>query len=959
MLRMKPIGKGERGARRAELYYQKTDSGYYQAEGGLFSEWIGTGAEKLGLSGNEPDYEHLKRLLRGLDPWTGEQLTARLRDDRIPAWDITVSIPKGPTIAIERGDTRVLEAFRESYREAFGMLQRYATTRVRMDGKQEDRVTGNLVGYYIEHPETRPVDDQSLPEDHPWRVMPLMDRHGHIVVLNATWDDIEQRWKAVKFRSIMDLRKYFDRCFDSIFAAKLTGLGYEIETKWKEDGKGKPRYYSWDIKGFPVTVIDRLSQRSKEVDQLEQDIIAERKKLDPYAGDHLSPVERDQLGATSRRTKRDDLTLEECRDYWKTLISEEDGRTIAETIERAKRGDNPKPEIRSAKAADFSMRHHFEKESAVPIEHLVTTALEHAMGSARPDDLERELKRQGVILVEKDGERLATTEKLIREEEALAAFAADGRGTVAGIGIADSLTRKLATGETLNDGQWNAARGLLESENRVNLLLGPAGAGKSKLLKKVDEGATLAGKSVTYLGTTNTSVKVLIKDGFNDTQTLARFLVDEKMQKAAAGGRVVVDEVSMLGHVDATRLFAIARKHDLKLIFVGDPMQHGSIPRGAFIRLLTDYGHVKPFRLTKILRQQDPDYRAAAQLLSEGKPVAGFDALDRMGSVKEIEDGQDRYTHMAADYVQALHDGRSWENVLLVAPTHREAGYITANIRSQLRECGKLATDDREFTRLVQVDTSEAERGEITTYKKGDVLVFHDNAKGGITKGDRMKISDPAEAPLAEASKFALYREATIRLAAGDVLRFEGTMHTLGSTRHTIKNGDAHAVAGFTDAGNIRLDNGWVISGRQAGRFRYGFVETSMGSQGRTVKELILGMSPAAGRLAINMQQLYVSATRPWHRLRIYTENKDELRDEIQKNNQKRLALDLKAVIPAAARHEQRRLEGIARRQRSSVLHRIRDAWKRLRAPSRPVPPLAHTHAGRVMQQERSYGHER
>ncbi|APW58620.1 MobF family relaxase [Paludisphaera borealis] len=958
MLRMKPVGKGERGARRAELYYEKSDAGYYRAEGELHSEWIGKSGDMLGLTGQKPDYEHFKRLIRGLDPHTGEQLTARLRDDRIAAWDLTASMPKGPTLAIERGDTRVLDAFRESYREAFSMVERYATTRVRIDGRQDDRVTGNLLAYAIEHDETRPVEDENLPEDHPWRIMPLPDRHAHLVVPNETWDDVEQRWKAVKFRPIMDLRKYFDRSFDAIFAAKLSGLGYEIETRLKDDGKGKAGYYSWDIKGMPASVIERLSRRTQEVKRLEREIVAGRKALDPYAPDHLSPVERDRLGATSRRTKRDDLTSDDCHDYWASLISEEEGRQIDDTIGRARLGLNPKSPSLAAKAADFSMRHHFEKESALPIEQLVTTALEQSMGSATPDDIERELARQGVIVVDKDGRRLATTKQLMEEEDGLAAFAADGRGMVAAIGVEEGLTRKLETGETLNDGQWEAARGLLESQNRVNVVLGPAGAGKSKLLRKFDEGATLAGETVTYLGTTATAVKVLKKDGFEETQTVARFLLDEKMQQAAAGGRVVIDETSILGHADAAKLFAVARKHDLKLIFVGDPMQHGSIPRGAFLRLLTDYGHVKPFRLTEILRQKDPEYRAAAQSLSEGKSLAGFDALDKLGWVEEIDHGQDRYTHMAADYVQALQSGTAWNDVLIVAPTHREAGHITGEIRAQLREAGKLGDDEREFNRLAAVDTSEAERGEAATYRAGDVLVFHQNAKGGFTKGDRLKVTDPAAVPVEHADKFALFREEAIRLAAGDVIRFTSTVRTLGKD-HVIKNGDAHAVAGFTDAGNIRLDNGWVVA-RDAGHFRQGFVETSIGSQGRTVQQVILGMSAEAGRAAINMQQLYVSASRASGRLRLYTDDKADIRDAIQKDSQKRLALDLKAVLPRETKREERRIDGIARRQRASALNRMRAAWKRASRPLTPKPPTPPlSHAARIMQQERSYGHER
>lgn len=331
------------------------------------------------------------------------------------------------------------------------------------------------------------------------------------------------------------------------------------------------------------------------------------------------------------------------------------------------------------------------------------------------------------------------------------------------------------------------------------------------------------------------------------------------MQEAARGGRVVIDEISIMGHKQAVELFRIARECELKLICVGDPMQHGSIGRGNFIRLMTEHGQVKPFRLTQILRQKDAGYREAAQLLSEGKTAPGFDALDKLGFVTEIAHAGDRYTHMAADYVQAARDGVAWNDVLVVAPTHFEAGMITGEIRRQLREDGKLGSDERQFDRMVAVEASEAERGLPSTYLAGDVIQFHQNAKGGFVKGQRLVVTDPATVPVKDAVRFSVYRREAIALAPGDVLRFTGTMKTIGKD-HTIRNGDAHAVAGFTDTGNIRLDNGWVISGKEAGHYRYGFVETSIGSQGRTVRHVLLGMSAAMGK-AVNMQQLYVSAS--------------------------------------------------------------------------------------------------
>jgi conjugative relaxase-like TrwC/TraI family protein len=942
MLRMKPI----QSANRACLYYEKSDAGYYQGTDGLHCEWGGKDAEKLGLKG-EPDYEHFKNLMYGLDPHSGEQLTAKLVDHRIPAWDVTASVPKGVTMALERGDSRIQAAIWESLREAMAMLEAYAATRVRVDGKQEDRVTGNLVWYAVEHPETRPVEDESVPEDHKWRVMPLPDRHIHVVIPNLTFDEVEDKFKAVKFRPIMDIRKFFDRSFDTILAGKLAnGLGYELETKWKDNGK----YHSWDIKGIPEAVITRNSQRSVEIDELEASIAAERMEAAKAAGNpgwdtlpgHLSSVEKDKLGATSRLHKRDDLTLADCREYWSSLISEADGRTIAETIERAMLGLNPQPENTVARAVDFALRHHSEQESCIRWEELAATAMERSIGSATPADIEREAKRQGVRIAMIDGRRMATTPELQAEERSISDFAAGGRGSVLPVGGASSLTRTLADGKRLNDGQYQTACGLLESDCRVNLVEGPAGAGKTSMLAKFDEGVRQAGQSVTYLATTAKAAGVLQGDGF-DAHTLAHFLLDERMQGRAKGGRVVVDEVSMMGHKDAYRLVTLAAKLDLKLVLVGDPMQHGSVGRGAVMRLLKDYGGIRPFRLSEIIRQkhaEDARYLTAATQLSEGKSAEGFDTLDAMGWVREIFDSTDRYRHIAADYVQSLEDGKS---CLVVSPTHAEGARITHEIRSQLRDAGKLGVD-REFTKLVAADASEAEKGETAAYRPGDVLVFNQHAKG-FKKGQRVTVTDPAAVPVQFADRFSLYRPEKTMLADGDVLRFTGTVKSIDG-KHTLKNGMSKSIAGFPDDGKIQLDNGWVIAA-DAGHFRHGYVETSFGSQGSTVQRAILAMS-SASLPATNQEQMYVSSSRAKERMTLYTDSKEDVREAVQRSSKKLLASDMPADKPAQARDRQHRQHD--QKRRLSVIDRVRAAWNRL------VP---HPHKEIHQRKEASHGYER
>src|SRR5215467_1071775 len=126
MLRIQPIAD----AKAAESYYSKSDGGYYLQADDLRREWGGKGAERLGLSG-PPEYEQFKRLIHGLDPHTGEQLTAKLIEDRVPGWDVTASVPKGVTTALERGDQRIRDVIWNAGRKVMAELEEMATTRVR------------------------------------------------------------------------------------------------------------------------------------------------------------------------------------------------------------------------------------------------------------------------------------------------------------------------------------------------------------------------------------------------------------------------------------------------------------------------------------------------------------------------------------------------------------------------------------------------------------------------------------------------------------------------------------------------------------------------------------------------------------------------------------------------------------------------------------------------------------
>jgi hypothetical protein len=204
-------------------------------------------------------------------------------------------------------------------------------------------------------------------------------------------------------------------------------------------------------------------------------------------------------------------------------------------------------------------------------------------------------------------------------------------------------------------------------------------------------------------------------------------------------------------------------------------------------------------------------------------------------------------------------------------------------------------------------------------------MVYHQNAKG-ITKGERVTVGDPAKVPFADAGKFSLYRPEAITLAAGDKLRFTGTVKSVDG-KHILKNGMTRSVAGFTEHG-IRLDNGWVIA--DAEHFRHSWVDTSFASQGKTCHRVLLGMA-AASAPAMNQEQMYVSASRGKERMTLYTDSKEAVREAIQRSSQKLAALDLRLKPKPTLLDRMRKL--FERRRRRSVVERMRSAWSR---PDRP-----------------------
>jgi len=291
------------------------------------------------------------------------------------------------------------------------------------------------------------------------------------------------------------------------------------------------------------------------------------------------------------------------------------------------------------------------------------------------------------------------------------------------------------------------------------------------------------------------------------------------------------------------------------------------------------------------------------ELLSEGHTAAGFEQLDQLGWVREVQ-GQERYALLAADYlrtVAARKENGELKTALVVSPTHAEGDRITAAIRDRLLATGKLK-NEQTLAVWVPAHLTEAERGDARNIRPGDMLQFHQNARGHH-RGERL-VAGNEPLPCDQAARFQVFQPAALPVAAGDRLRVTVNGKSKDG-KHRLDNGDFLTVKGFTRQGDIVDNRGWIIS-RDFGHLTHGYTVTSHASQGKSVDKVLIGQS-AASLPASDLAQFYVSVSRGRNAAVIYTDDKEKLLDAVRRADTRLSAMELVGTRPSPIRQRLRK----------------------------------------------------
>ena len=547
------------------------------------------------------------------------------------------------------------------------------------------------------------------------------------MAFNATYDHVEERWKAGEFEHLVRDKGYFQAAFHSRLAEKLASLGYGIE----RDGNS-----------FKLAGIDRATcDISHAVSRLSE----------PLHSVSASPIPgtNAMLGRLTREAKAEiPMSMTELREEWNKRLKDGERGAILEA-----RAGQETQGLDAGQAVDYAVAHCFERASAVTKKKLLETALIHSFGTASVKDVRSAALRDSILHNDRNGRRYVTTRDVLREEQDMIDFARYGKATRDKLGGYGAVNLD----PQLSDEQRNAALTILNSRDKVTGFNGKAGTGKTRTLKTIVDNIETTGKEVHAFAPSAEATQVLKDEaGFANAATVERLLIDPEMQKTVKGQVLLVDESGLLSVRDMKRLFDVAKEQNARVILSGDSAQHNAVIRGDALRVLENNQAMQFASLTEIRRQTNDTYRNAIAAISQGDKIgkdgktkleAGLSALDNMGAIIEVQ-GPERYKQIAEDYANVISQRKAngeYKTSLVVAPTHAEIRHVTGAIRETLKAQGKLGTKEREFTSLRSRNLTEAERTDANSYETGEVVQFHQNAKG-FKRGERVTVLDAGTA---------------------------------------------------------------------------------------------------------------------------------------------------------------------------------------------------------------------
>jgi ATP-dependent exoDNAse (exonuclease V) alpha subunit len=399
-------------------------------------------------------------------------------------------------------------------------------------------------------------------------------------------------------------------------------------------------------------------------------------------------------------------------------------------------------------------------------------------------------------------------------------------------------------------------------------------------------GAEADGYRIEGFAPTSRAAQKLSEAGMK-TSTLQHHLARGEQQDDGEKRLYVLDE-SPLASTRQMHDF-IARLHRLdRVLLVGDVRQHEGVEAGRPFAQLQEAG-MHTVKLDEILRQRDPELKAAVELLAHGHVAAAVESLDEQGRVHELKGREDRIREIAREYAT------SPENTLVVSPDNRSRGEINAQIHKELQAHGRVDRQEHAMQVLVpRQELTGADRSWVQRYQIDDILHYSRTSKEtGIGKGeyDRVIAVHGKENMLTvlrghgEQTTYdprrqmgvSVYRTQERAFSIGDRVQF-----TAPNQESRIANRELGTIESIAGNGSmqLKLDSGRSVQiGVQSfPHLDHGYAVTSHASQGKTAERVLIHVdTELSAKDLLNHRMAYVSVSRGRWDAQIFTNDHEKL----------------------------------------------------------------------------------
>ncbi|KML22944.1 TraI family protein [Leclercia adecarboxylata] len=641
-------------------YYMAQDNYYFL--GSMEANWMGKGAEMLGLEGkvNEQDFS---AALAGRLP--GDIDLTRMvggKNTHRTGYDLTFGAPKTASVLmVVHGDQALLKAWNESVAETLAEIEKTVTTRQMVDGVNQTVVTGKAVIATFNHDTSRDLDPHV---------------HTHSVFLNAT--PTEAGW-----RTLATDRKGKSGFIEHIFAQQIAWGKLNLANfRQKVEALGHTTIDTgpnglWEIEGVPKA--EYSQRRQTIVDTVGADAprrIRDITALDTRQAKQVSP-DKDEL------LTRWHETGERAGFDYRTYRQGVDARLQTMDDDKSVRPETTPDDVRQAVSLAISQLS--EKRTRFTFSDVLNRTLnsldarEQIAVMAR-SAIESAIESQQLIPLDRE-KGVFTSSIHLLDELSLQQLAGEMKSTVVVSGGVPGRTALPASA-------LPAMQQIEADRPALAIVSQPGGAGGMR--ESVLAGVQLAqsqGRDVVVLATDRSSERWLAEQP--DLAGKVMTLKGLSEAPLPENSTLIVAGAEKLSVRDALTVTDQALRAQSQLLMMDSGGRSGT---GNALQTLEAAGVTR--------------YRAETE-----RTVAV--------SVVSEPDKRHRYAALARDYVARVSQG---ENVVAQVSGEREQQTLTAELRQALLEKGLLGVKTASVDMLVSQWLDSKNRRQLDTYREGMVL---------------------------------------------------------------------------------------------------------------------------------------------------------------------------------------------------------------------------------------------